>query len=97
MANERTFLAWIRSSVALVAGGVALVALRVPIDAGFRVASAIVFISLGMLAAIQAWIGWARTERALRENRALPGPALGVVITVGVLAGTALIVVGSVV
>lgn len=35
-------------------------------------------------AAGQRWLGWIRTERTLRESRALPGPALSTVITAGV-------------
>ena len=58
LANERTFLAWVRTSLALLAAGVALEALQVPISPGFRLASAVVFIVLGSLAAVQAWVGW---------------------------------------
>ena len=94
LANERTFLAWVRTSLALLAAGVALEALAVPISPGFRLASAIVFVALGLLAAVQAWIGWMRTERALRENRALPAPSSGLVIIVGVVVAVILLAVG---
>lgn len=94
LANERTFLAWVRTSLALLAAGVALEALQVPASAGFRLASAVVFIILGVLAAIQAWVGWLRTERALRENRALPSPSIGLVIVTGVVSGVVLLTLG---
>lgn len=94
LANERTFLAWVRTSLALLAAGVALEALQLPISPGFRLASAVVFVVLGVLAAIQAWIGWMRTERAMRENRALPAPTSGLVIVVGVVVGVVLITLG---
>ena len=94
LANERTFLAWVRTSLALLAAGVALEALQVPISPGFRLASAVVFIVLGSLAAIQAWVGWLRTERALRRNEALPAPSSGLVIIIGVLLGVVLITLG---
>lgn len=94
LANERTFLAWVRTSLALLAAGVALEALQVPISPGFRLASAIVFVLLGVLAAIQAWIGWARTEKALRENRPLPAPSTGVAIVGGVIVGVVLLTLG---
>ena len=94
LANERTFLAWVRTSLALLAAGVALEALEVPISPGFRLASAIVFVLLGVLAAIQAWIGWARTEKALRENRALPGASTGLAIVGGVIVGVVLLTLG---
>jgi len=94
LANERTFLSWIRTSLALVAAGVALKALQLPIREDFRFVSAILFISLGLVAALQAWVGWARTERALRQNRALTGPSLSALITVGVLFATIIVALG---
>ncbi|MEO3856445.1 DUF202 domain-containing protein [Acrocarpospora sp. B8E8] len=94
LANERTFLAWIRTSLALVAAGVALNAVQVPLAAGFQTASTVVLVMLGLLAAGQGWLGWVRAERALRENRALPGPSLGPVMTAGVLVAAGLVGVG---
>ncbi|MDX2376525.1 DUF202 domain-containing protein [Microbacterium sp. LRZ72] len=95
LANERTFLAWIRTSLALVAAGVALEALDVPIDPRFRVAAAAVFVALGLLAAVQSWVGWVRTEAAMRAGRSLPGPAIGAVIAVGLVVAVVLVVIGS--
>jgi inner membrane protein YidH len=96
LANERTFLAWIRTSLALVAAGVALEALNVPIRAELKSVSAAAFIAMGLLAAAQAWFGWMRTERALRENRPLPGPTLGAVLTGGIMVAVAVVAVGLV-
>jgi putative membrane protein len=83
LANERTFLAWMRTSLALLAAGVALEALDLPIAAGVRLTSALVFITLGILAPVQAWLGWMATERALRQAQPLPSPRLGLVMAVG--------------
>ncbi|GAA1681112.1 YidH family protein [Microbacterium lacus] len=94
LANERTFLAWVRTSLALLAAGVALEALQVPVSPGFRLAASVVFVVLGVLAAVQAWVGWLRTERALRENRALPAPSSGFVIIIGVVLGVVLLTLG---
>ena len=49
LANERTFLAWIRTGLALSAAGVALEALDLPIAAGLRLACASLLVRLGML------------------------------------------------
>jgi putative membrane protein len=95
LANERTFLAWIRTSLALVAGGVALHAVQIPIAAGFRLASAFLLILLGLVAVCQGWFGWMRAERELRENRALSGPSLGPVVAVGVVVAVVLVGLGS--
>lgn len=94
LANERTFLAWIRTSLALVAAGVALEALELPIRPELRFAAALVFVALGLLAAAHAWIGWARTEVTLREHRALPSTPVSVVLSAGVIVATALIAIG---
>lgn len=94
LANERTFLAWIRTSLALFAAGVALEALAVPMVAWLRTITSIVFIALGGLAVVQAWIGWARTERALRSGGALPGSAISSMLGVGMVLGGLLLVVG---
>ncbi|WP_331253770.1 YidH family protein [Modestobacter sp. VKM Ac-2984] len=94
LANERTFLAWIRTSLALVAAGVALEALELPIAEGLRLASALVFIVLGLLAPAQAWLGWAATERAMRQGRPLPAPRLGVVLAGGTTVAGLLVLAG---
>jgi putative membrane protein len=94
LANERTFLAWIRTALALSAAGVALEALRVPIAPGLRLASALVLIALGVLAPVQAWLGWTATERALRLGRPLPPPRMGPVLAAGALVAGALLFLG---
>ena len=96
LANERTFLAWIRTSLALLAAGVALEALELPIAEGLRTASALVFVVLGVLAPVQAWTGWVSTERALRESRPLPAPRLGLLAAAGTAAAGLLVLVGLV-
>ncbi|PPF60388.1 hypothetical protein C5C13_03585 [Clavibacter michiganensis] len=86
LANERTFLAWIRTSLALLAGGVALEALGLGLQPGFRLAASIVLIVTGIAGPAQAWIGWMRTELALRRDRPLPSatlsPPLGIAVVV---------------
>lgn len=94
LANERTYLAWIRTSLALFAAGVALEALVLPISPPLRATAAVVFVVLGLLTTAQSFLGWARTERALRLGTALPGPTLAAVLTGGVVVGTVLVVVG---
>ena len=76
------------------AAGVALEALAVPIAPGYRLAASAVFVVLGMLASLQAWVGWFRVERAIREGRTLPPLTIGSVIAVGVLLATLLVAIG---
>ncbi|MDT0528872.1 DUF202 domain-containing protein [Micromonospora sp. DSM 115977] len=96
LANERTFLAWIRTSLALFAAGIALEALALPIAPGLRRAAAVVLIVLGAAAPVQAWIGWLRTEAALRLGRSLPPPALAMPLGLGLVLAAGLILVGLV-
>ena len=90
LANERTFLAWIRTALALLAGGVALEALGLGLHPGLRLAASILLITAGILTPVQAWIGWTRTEKALRLHTPLPSATLAwplgsVVMAAGVL------------
>jgi putative membrane protein len=90
-ANERTFLAWIRTAVALLALGVALEGLGVPATDPTRLALVTTLVVLGILASGAGFLRWARVERALRQSRPLPSPTLASVVAFG------LAVVGAVV
>ena len=86
LANERTFLAWIRTALALVAAGVAVEAVPLGLDPRLRTVTATVFVLVGVVSGGQSWLGWARTERSLRVGAALPGG--------GVLVGAVLLALG---
>tara|TARA_B110000503_G_C7168085_1_gene422874 strand:+ start:5673 stop:6005 length:333 start_codon:yes stop_codon:yes gene_type:complete len=96
LANERTFLAWLRTSLAFIAAGVALEAFGFPESDEFRTVSAIVFIAIGVASAVRAWIGWAKTEKALRLNESLPSLGMGLVLVVGIVIGVSLVVLGAI-
>ena len=80
LANERTFLAWIRTALALIAGGIALEALALPLQPTLRLAASVILLLLGLLVPGLSWYTWAKVERALRRGSPLPGStvALGV-------------------
>lgn len=94
LANERTFLAWIRTSLALLAGGVALEALELNIEPWLRLVAAVLLILAGIATSIQAWIGWLRTERAMRTSTPLPSSALSLPIVITVILVGILILIG---
>jgi putative membrane protein len=75
LANERTFLAWVRTSLALMAGGVALDAVDLDGPRGLQTALAVSLVVLGLLGAAVSWLRWAATERAMRLRLPLPGTA----------------------
>lgn len=72
-ANERTFLAWIRTALALVAGGVAIAEL-IPALRGeaVRLALGLPLIVLGAALSFQAYGRWETRERAMRLGEPLP-------------------------
>jgi putative membrane protein len=96
LANERTFLAWIRTSLAFIAAGVALEALVPGMLPGFRIAASVVLIATGIAAPIQAWLGWVAIERALRESRPLPSPFLAAPIGIAIVVVGILVLLGLV-
>lgn len=96
LANERTFLAWIRTSLALIAGGVALEMLGTTLQPGLRVSASVLLVTLGIAASSQAWFGWARTETALREMKPLPSSRSALPLAAGVLVAAVLVLLGVV-
>ena len=94
LANERTFLAWVRTALALIAGGVALEALSLPIQPGLRLAASLLSLALGFAAPILAWINWGAIERAMREQQPLPASKVALPVGIGVSVVAALLVLG---
>ncbi|MEU3499566.1 DUF202 domain-containing protein [Streptomyces hundungensis] len=72
LANERTFLAWIRTSLALVGGGFAVDQFLPDLRWGVRVALALALLAAGVLCALRAVNHWVRCERAMRRGEDLP-------------------------
>ncbi|MBT1166020.1 YidH family protein [Bifidobacterium simiarum] len=93
LANERTYLSWIRTSMAFIAAGAALHAVTLQIPIGIKTAMSLLLLSVGVLIPPCAWVKRARTERAMRKGAPLPVslPAEylvgGVLLAVGVLLG----------
>ncbi|WP_245649542.1 YidH family protein [Nocardia shimofusensis] len=78
LANERTYLAWIRTSLALMAAGVALQVFGVGDRSTPSVAASALLTGSAVVLPILAWTGWARTERSLRRSAPLPAPHIAV-------------------
>lgn len=93
-ANERTFLAWIRTALALLAGGLGLEAFAADaLPPGLRRTLACVLLALGAGVAATAFSRWLRSEAALRQGRSLPTLGIAPVMAAGLAAcGVALLV-----
>ncbi|MFB4310853.1 YidH family protein [Actinomadura sp. GTD37] len=84
LANERTFLAWIRTALALIAGGIGVALAGDYVEPLLRHGLAVAFAATGALVAAFAFRRWLRTERALRRDETLPPPALAPVMAYGI-------------
>ena len=92
LANERTFLAWIRTSLALLGGGIAVEALAGDVfEPRLRMVMAISLMVLSQLVSIGACVRWLKVERALRQRQPLPLPALAPLLALGCLTAVVLI------
>ncbi len=71
LANERTFLAWVRTALTMMAAGVAVVQFIPGLDL-VRHALGLLLIFLGGLLAGVSYTHWERNERAMRLGERLP-------------------------
>ncbi len=73
LANERTFLAWMRTTLGFLAGAIAVVQLvprfRIP---GARTALGLVLCATALFIAVYAYRRWRSVEQAMRNSRPLP-------------------------
>jgi putative membrane protein len=98
-ANERTFLAWSRTALALVVAGLGVVQLLPPFPGvpWGRHVLGVPLIVFGAVVAVAAYGEWVRSQRALRHGQPLPRPVMplllaAVVTVIAVLAAVVLLV-----
>lgn len=73
LANERTFLAWIRTALALLAGSIAVHAPVIELDSWVKTLVSMWLLAAASVALGQGWLRWSATERAVRTGQPLPG------------------------
>ncbi len=89
-ANERTFLAWSRTALALVVAGLGIVQLLPPfpgVPAG-RHLLGVPLIALGAVLAVAAYAEWVRNQRALRRGEPLPLSIMPWILAATITAGS---------
>ncbi len=92
LANERTFLARVRTSQALLAAAVAVAQIVPPFaDPGARTALAALLAVSGLAVAASAYRRWALNERAMRRGHSLPHTSAFAIIVLA-LSGIAMVV-----
>ncbi|MDT0327995.1 YidH family protein [Nocardiopsis lambiniae] len=96
LANERTFLAWLRTSLALLAGAVAVLHL-LPLgwDDASRTVVGLTLAALAALITVYAPLRWYRVQRIMRDGGTLKPSLLPVLTTVAVGMVCVLVLVGN--
>lgn len=94
LANERTFLAWVRTALALLAGGVAVVTVLPDFGpAGSRYVLGLLLMGFATLVAGASYFRWEKTERAMRHGQPLPPTSLTRLVASGVAVVAAVVVI----
>lgn len=84
LANERTFLAWIRTALGLIAGGVVVHQLIGPLEnSTARTIVALGCVVLAVFVASGAYVHWRSVQMAMRRSEPLPGALLVPALAVG--------------
>ncbi len=84
-ANERTFLAWNRTALALIAAGVAATQLLPEFNvSGGRRLLGLPLIALGALVAFTSFRHWRANQQAMRHNEPLPSSPMPLVLSMGI-------------
>ncbi|AKK12159.1 YidH family protein [Corynebacterium uterequi] len=95
LANERTFLAWTRTSLAFLAGGIALEAFAIDaLDGTLQAVAAVFMIVVGLLISLGSCLRWIAVERSMRHDRPLPVPGIIPVLSIGGVCGAVVLLVG---
>ncbi|WP_295664326.1 DUF202 domain-containing protein [uncultured Mucilaginibacter sp.] len=106
LANERTFLAWIRTSIALMAFGFVVVKFALFIKQisivlagkailpgkGYSAEIGIFLVATGAIMALLAFFRYKRTERQLQDHNYHPSFLLLLLLTLGILIISALLI-----
>jgi len=94
LANERTFLAWIRTALALIAGGVAVVqlvpAFSIP---GVRHGLGLLLTAGGGVLAVLAIRRWQRVQAAMRHDADLPPSRMPLILGAAIVIAAILVLV----
>ncbi|WP_030778866.1 YidH family protein [Streptomyces sp. NRRL S-920] len=98
LANERTFLAWLRTALALIGGGFAVDQFLPDLRWGWRIGLALALLAAGVLCSLRAVNHWVRCERAMRRGEDLPAgrfpTVLSLVVAVVALAMVVVVLFG---
>ena len=107
LANERTFLAWIRTSIALMAFGLVIIKFALFLKQISRMLEGklissvqgdswligVVMIALGIILAILAFLQYEKVKKQLNLNSFLPSSILSILLTFAILVGGIILII----
>ncbi|GAA4455667.1 DUF202 domain-containing protein [Nibrella saemangeumensis] len=108
LANERTFLAWVRTSIALMGFGFVIVKFALFIrqisfvlgdqvrplpGKGYSAEIGILMVALGALMATLAFVRYRAIDKQLKTNQYFPSQWLSVLVTLSIVIGAILLVI----
>lgn len=95
LAAERTVLSWIRTSLGLIAAGMAILHVLPSFSSSIvRDVVGVGLVAMGAMASVVGAMRWRQTTNALRGGGPMPGPA-PIWLLVGILVVLSLIVLGA--
>ena len=93
LANERTYLAWIRTSLGLLASAAGLMAIELPWPTPAVRALAALLAVAGGASALLGWRRWNAVEAAIEAGQAAPPPRAHVLLSLTVVSATVILLV----
>ncbi|MEO6499344.1 MAG: DUF202 domain-containing protein [Mucilaginibacter sp.] len=107
LANERTFLAWIRTSIAMMGFGFVIVKfalfvreisvalgdkMTIPPGKGYSATIGVCMVAFGAIMATLAYLRYSNIEKQLNNNTYFPTKWLSALVTVSIIIGSILLV-----
>jgi putative membrane protein len=93
LANERTYLAWMRTALALLAGAAAVLAVDLGLADGMQTAISIMLSLLALGVCVQGWRSWRHRDRALHSFTPIPAAGGAALLAAGLLVVTVVLLV----
>ncbi len=98
LANERTYLAWVRTALALIAGGIGIRIFMSDVGSTWSVAvAAFGFTALGGLLAVTSYRQWRSVQAAMQNGDPLPSQRAPLILTGGIVALALIVLIGMLV
>lgn len=96
LANERTYLAWVRTGLALIAAGIAIRLFITETAAATQwlAIAALGFAALGGVLTVTSYRHWLRVQEAMRSGEQLPTQRGPLILTIGMVLLALVVVIG---